>query len=102
MAVLERKARIVLPTKVDGRVEAHITKLACSPPPEGRSKWSLRLLAEHIVQLEIVDSLSHESVRQALKKLETLASRHVVYPARSQRAVRGSDGTGSGSVCSTV
>ena len=68
MAVLERKQRIVNPTKVDGRVEAHITKLACSTPPDGRSKWSLRLLASHIVKLEVVDSLSHESVRQALKK----------------------------------
>ena len=68
MAVLERKQRIVNPTKVDGRVEAHITMLACSTPPDGRSKWSLRLLASHIVKLEVVDSLSHESVRQALKK----------------------------------
>lgn len=68
MAVLERKQRIVNPTKVDGRVEAHITMLACSTPPDGRSKWSLRLLADRIVKLEVVDSLSHESVRQALKK----------------------------------
>ena len=68
MAVLERKKRIVNPTKVDGRVEAHITMLACSTPPDGRSKWSLRLLADHIVKLEVVDSLSHESVRRALKK----------------------------------
>jgi len=68
LAVLERKQREVTPTKVDGRVEAHITRLACSTPPDGRSKWSLRLLADRVVKLEIVDSLSHESVRQALKK----------------------------------
>lgn len=68
LAVLERKQREVKPAKVDGRVEAHITRLACSTPPEGRSKWSLRLLADRMVKLEIVDSLSHESVRQALKK----------------------------------
>jgi transposase len=68
MAVLKRQKREVKPTKVDGRVEAHITRLACSTPPEGRSKWSLRLLADRMVKLEIVDSLSHESVRQALKK----------------------------------
>ena len=68
LAVLERTQREVQPTKVDGRVEAHITRLACSTPPEGRSKWSLRLLADRVVKLEIVDSLSHESVRQALKK----------------------------------
>jgi hypothetical protein len=69
-AVLTRKARLTppVPPKVDGRVEAHITKLACSTPPEGRSRWTLRLLAEKVVELEIVDSLSHETVRQALKK----------------------------------
>jgi hypothetical protein len=68
LAVLERKQRIVVPTKVDGRVEAHLTKLACSTPPDGRSKWSLRLLADSIVKLEIVESLSYESVRRALTK----------------------------------
>ena len=70
LAVLERKPRITPPTppKVDGRVEAQITKLACSAPPEGRSKWTLRLLAKKVVELKIVDSLSHETVRQALKK----------------------------------
>lgn len=75
MAVLKRQKREVNPTKVDGRVEAHITRLACSTPPEGRSKWSLRLLADRMVKLEIVDSLSHQSVRQALKKrAETVAA----------------------------
>ena len=69
-AVLERKARVKppVPPKVDGRVEAHITKLACSAPPEGRNRWTLRLLADKVVELEIVDSLSHETVRQTLKK----------------------------------
>lgn len=69
-AALTRKARITppVPPKVDGRVEAHITKLACSSPPEGRNRWTLRLLADKVVELEIVDSLSHETVRQALKK----------------------------------
>ncbi len=70
LAALERKPRTTPPVmpKVDGRVEAQITKLACSSPPEGRSKWTLRLLAKNIVELEIVDSISHETVRQALKK----------------------------------
>lgn len=54
--------------KLDGRGEAHLIALACSTPPEGHACWSLRLLAERIVQLKIVESISHETVRQTLKK----------------------------------
>ena len=53
---------------IDGRAEADLVKLACSSPPEGRSRWSLRLLADRLVALEIVESVSHETVRQTLKK----------------------------------
>jgi hypothetical protein len=70
LSLLERKARLrppVLP-KLDGDGEAKLTKLACSVPPDGRSRWTLRLLAEQLVELEIVDSISHETVRQLLKK----------------------------------
>lgn len=69
-SVLVRQPRVKppVPPKVDGRVEAQITKLACSAPPEGRNRWTLRLLADKVVELEIVDSLSHETVRQTLKK----------------------------------
>ena len=67
-AALERSPRAVRPRKVDGRLEAHITKLACSAPPEGRSRWTLQLLADKVVELELVDSLSHETVRRTLKK----------------------------------
>lgn len=56
------------PLRVDSRVEAHITTIACSDPPEGAAKWTLRLIADRLVQLEIVEALSHERVRQALKK----------------------------------
>ena len=70
LAVLERKPRLTPPTppKLDGDGEAQLTKLACSLPPQGRSHWTLRLLAEHLVELEVVESISHETVRQALKK----------------------------------
>lgn len=70
LAVLERKQRLTPPTppKLDGEVEAHLTKLACSVPPHGRNRWTMRLLAEQLVELEIVDSISHETVRKALKK----------------------------------
>jgi transposase len=56
--------------KLDGNAEAYLIALACSAPPAGRKKWSLRLLADTLVTLEQVDldSVSHETVRQALKK----------------------------------
>ncbi len=56
--------------KIDGRDEAHLIALVCSSPPEGYAKWNMRLLAEKFVALEQVEvtSISHETVRQALKK----------------------------------
>lgn len=54
--------------KLDGEQEAELIRLACSEAPDGRSQWSLRLLADRLVQLDVVDSISHETVRQALKK----------------------------------
>ena len=70
LAILERKPRLAPPVaaKLDGDGEAQLTKLACSVPPAGRSRWTLRLLAEHLVELEVVASISHETVRQVLKK----------------------------------
>lgn len=54
--------------KLDGTAEAHVIALACGPAPAGRSRWTLRLLAERLVALEYVESVSHECVRQTLKK----------------------------------
>lgn len=54
--------------KVDGEVEARLVALACSEAPRGRSRWSLRLLAERMVELGYVESVSHETVRRTLKK----------------------------------
>ena len=54
--------------KLDGAGEAKLVKLACSTPPEGYSRWSLRLLADKLVELEVVDSIGHECVRQTLEK----------------------------------
>lgn len=54
--------------KLDGRQEAHLIALACSEAPEGRAHWSMRLLADRMVRLEYVDTVSHETVRQVLKK----------------------------------
>lgn len=53
---------------LDGRGEAHLIALVCSEPPEGREHWTLRLLADRMVKLEYVDTISHETVRQVLKK----------------------------------
>lgn len=59
--------------KLDGRGEARVVQLACSRSPEGRGRWSLRLLADRLVELQVVDTISHETVRQTLKK--TILSR---------------------------
>jgi transposase len=54
--------------KLDGEAEAHLVALACSDPPAGWQRWTLRLLADQMVELKYLDSISHEAVRQTLKK----------------------------------
>jgi transposase len=54
--------------KIDGEVEAHLIALVCSDPPEGQVRWTLRLLADKLVELELVESISHVAVGDALKK----------------------------------
>ncbi len=54
--------------KIDGEVEAHLVALACSSPPEGKARWTLRLLADKLVELEYLPEVSHETVRQALRQ----------------------------------
>jgi transposase len=67
-ALLPRPSKRVYARKLDGRQEAKLIALACSKPPAGKARWTLRLLAEEMVELEVVDSLSYETVRQTLKK----------------------------------
>ena len=55
--------------KLDGVAQAKLTQLACSQAPEGRSRWTLSLLADELVKLEVVESIANETVRQALKKM---------------------------------
>lgn len=64
-----RPSRRVMPTKLDGVGEAHLIALTCSQPPAGRARWTLRLLAQQMVALAYVDTLSYETVRQVLKKV---------------------------------
>ena len=68
-AVLQGKPSTrVYSRKADGDVEAHLIALSCSPAPEGRQRWTLRLLADKAVELNYVESISHETVRRVLKK----------------------------------
>lgn len=59
------------PRKLDGRAEARLIALACSQPPEGRKEWTLQLLADKLVELRVVDSVSDETVRRVLKKIRS-------------------------------
>lgn len=54
--------------KIDGEAEARLIAAACGPPPEGRPRWTLQLLADRLVELQIVESVSYETVRRTLKK----------------------------------
>jgi transposase len=56
------------PIKVDSRVETNISMIACSEPPKGAARWTLHMIADRLVKLEIIDTISHERVRRALKK----------------------------------
>jgi len=68
IALNGRKGERVYVRKADGDFEAHLIALSCSGPPEGFARWSLRLLADRVVELNYIDSISHETVRQVLKK----------------------------------
>jgi transposase len=66
-ALNQRRPNREYSRKLDGEQEARLIALTCSSPPEGHARWSLRLLADRVVQMKIVDSVSHETVRQVLK-----------------------------------
>lgn len=66
---LYEKPRPGAKPKIDGEVEAHLIALACSDPPEGYDRWTLRLLADRLVSLEVIDAISHVAVGEALKKM---------------------------------
>uniref|UniRef100_UPI003891D9C8 helix-turn-helix domain-containing protein n=1 Tax=Methylobacterium oryzisoli TaxID=3385502 RepID=UPI003891D9C8 len=63
-----RKGQRLYARALDGEAEAHLIALACSPPPQGRARWTLRLLASRMVERQPVPGVSHETVRQTLKK----------------------------------
>jgi transposase len=67
-ALDKRKAERTHTRKADGDFEAHLIAVSCGKPPQGHSRWSLRLLADRMVELQYVDAISHETVRRVLKK----------------------------------
>lgn len=71
LSLLQRKERVTPPTPplLDGEKEAQLTKIACSEPINGRSRWTLQMLADQLVTLEVVDSISADTVGRALKKV---------------------------------
>lgn len=70
MGMFDKKTRKVRSDKkIDGKVEAHLLALVCSEPPQGQAKWKLQLLADRLVELQVIDSISHTSVASLLKKM---------------------------------
>ncbi len=68
VALNGRKGERVYKRKADGDFEAHLVALSCGDPPEGQAQWSLRLLADKVVELGYIESVSHETIRRVLKK----------------------------------
>src|SRR5215213_1318570 len=90
--------------KLDGAQEAHLIALACSAPPDGQARWTLRLLAQRMVELAYVDTLSYETVRQTLKKERPPAApeKDVVHPWEALGGVRLPHGRRAGGLPSPV
>jgi len=74
-AALSEKPRPGRPPKITGEIEAQLTVLACSQPPEGHARWTLRLLANQLVELGYLDSISHVAVSKRLKKTRSSPGR---------------------------
>jgi len=89
-ALLPRPSPRVYARKLDGEQEAKLIALACLGPPGGKQRWTLRLLAERMVELEVVPELSHETVRQTLKKecAQAAPAADVVHPTPALGRVR--------------
>ena len=86
-ALLRRSPNRQYHRRLDGEIKAHLMALVCSDPPPGYAHWPLRLLADKLVELEYVDSVSHETVRQTLKKTNSshgLKSNGVFLPNRTR------------------
>ena len=88
--------------RLDARGEAHLIALTCSPVPEGHDHWNLRLLADRMVELGVVESLSHETVRLHLKKRPQAVAEEAVVHSQGERRLRGPHGGCPGFVRRTL
>ena len=75
VALNGHKGERVYKRKADGDFEAHLVALSCSDPPDGQAQWSLRLLADKVVELDYIENVSHETVRRILKKTKSSLGR---------------------------
>lgn len=93
-AALTPRPRAPRKSVLDGEAEANLVVLACSTPPEGRQRWTLGLLKDKLVELQIVDSVGVETVRRTLKKkrIETLAIGKILHSPKTKRGVCAGDG----------
>lgn len=97
IALNGRKGQRAYEKKADDEFEAQLVALSCSTPPPGHECWSLRLLADKMVELQYIDSVSYETVRRVLKKrTQALEKNWVGNPTAGQRRVCSTNGTGSG------
>lgn len=71
IALNGKKGSRIYAKKADGDFEAHLVALSCTDPPEGFARWSLRLLADKVAELNYIDSVSHETIRRVLKKTKS-------------------------------
>jgi transposase len=88
--------------KLDGKQEAMLVALACSAPPEGRAHWTMQLLADRLVALAVVDTISDETVRRALKKRPQALAEEAVVPRRRGGRLRLADGRCPRPLCPTL
>jgi hypothetical protein len=104
-AALHRKLRSEPPSprKLDGAGEARLIQIACSKPPEGRSRWTLQLLADRLVELQVVDTISIKTVERTLKKRAPATYQKAMgYSPRRKRELRRRDGRRAGGLPATV
>ena len=90
--VLRRRNQVNRYRKLDDRAEGHLIALACSPAPNGHDHWNLRLLADRMVELGVVESLSYETVRLHLKKHDQAVAEETVVHSQGERRLRGPHG----------
>jgi putative transposase len=99
LQALDEQPRSGRPVRIDGKQRAQLTALACSTPPQGRARWTLRLLADKAVELGYCTGLSHTHARQILKKRTPAASEEDLVSGHAGLLVPGPNGATLVSVC---